>query len=353
MVKRKEKKPLWMRLLICAGALGAVVLALLLIEMGIDRSGAVEKAEAKQEERIAKRNEKNALDATLTETAETESAEVATEEPAEAATEAATELSFPTVTEEGSTDPEGNVTSIALTNPQLDVTAYDPTLVEWGSGGPTDAYGRPDGCMIYQKKYGDLSAYFIMPWEEGEPKKVYLTFDIGYTNEYTVQILDTLKEKGVKGVFFATLPVVQEDKEICQRIINEGHELGNHSVTHTNIVAKSIEEQQKELMDVHNAAVENYGYVMHLWRYPEGKFSQQGLAIVNNCNYRSVFWSFAHRDWVVDAQPDVNETRTKVINALHPGAIYLLHGISASNAAVLGDLIDAGLEQGYTFELLQ
>ncbi len=352
MEKGKEKKPLWMRLLICAGALGAVVLVFLLIEKGIDKSGAVEKAEAKQQERVAKREEKNAMDAVVTETPATETVAAATET-AESVPETETELAFPTVTEEGSTDPEGNVTSIALTNPQLDINAYDPTLVEWGSGGPTDQYGRPDGCTLYQKKYGDLSAYFIMPWEEGEPKKVYLTFDIGYTNEYTVQILDTLKEKGVKGVFFATLPVVQEDKEICQRIINEGHELGNHSVTHTNIVAKSVEEQQKELMDVHNAAVENYGYVMHLWRYPEGKFSQQGLAVVNNCNYRSVFWSFAHRDWYVDNQPDVNETRTKVIDALHPGAIYLLHGISATNAAVLGDLIDAGIAQGYTFELLQ
>lgn len=353
MEKSKEKKPLWIRLLICAGALGAVVLVFFLIEKGIDKSGAVEKAEAKQEERLAKKNEGNSLDAVVINTPETETVDQTVETTTETAPETESELAFPTVTEEGSTDPQGNVTSIALTNPQLDITAYDPTLVEWGSGGPTDAYGRPDGCTLYQKKYGDLSAYFIMPWEEGEPKKVYLTFDIGYTNEYTVQILDTLKEKGVKGVFFATLPVVQEDKEICQRIINEGHELGNHSVTHTNIVAKSVEEQQKELMDVHNAAVENYGYVMHLWRYPEGKFSQQGLAVVNNCNYRSVFWSFAHRDWYVDNQPDVNETRTKVIDALHPGAIYLLHGISATNAAVLGDLIDAGIAQGYTFELLQ
>ena len=353
MEKKKTKKPLWFRLLICAGALGAVLLVFLLIEKGIDKSGAVEKAEAKQAERMMKKNEGGELDAVIVNAPETEATEPAVESTGDAVAETESELAFPTVTEEGSTDAEGNVTSIALTNPQLDVTAYDPTLVEWGSGGPTDAYGRPDGCTLYQKKYGDLSAYFIMPWEEGEPKKVYLTFDIGYTNEYTVQILDTLKEKGVKGVFFATLPVVQEDKEICQRIINEGHELGNHSVTHTNIVAKSVEEQQKELMDVHNAAVENYGYVMHLWRYPEGKFSQQGLAVVNNCNYRSVFWSFAHRDWYVDNQPDVNETRTKVIDALHPGAIYLLHGISATNAAVLGDLIDAGIAQGYSFELLQ
>ncbi len=349
----RKKRNLLLGIVLCASALAAVLLVFFLLEKGIDKSGAVEKAEAKQEQRASERAAKKEAEAKETEVAVIENTEEEPETVPETVEEVPSDLTFPTTTEEGSTDAEGNITSIALSNPQVDVAAYDPGLVEWGSGGPTDQYGRPDGCIIDQQKYGDLSAYFIMPWQEGEPKKVYLTFDIGYTNEYTVQILDTLKEKGVKGVFFATLPVVQEDQEICWRIINEGHELANHSVTHTNIVAKSVEEQTNELMQVHNAAIQNYNYVMHLWRYPEGKFSQQGLAVVNNCNYRSVFWSFAHRDWVVEDQPDVNESRTKAINALHPGAIYLLHGISATNAAILGDLIDAGIQQGYTFELLQ
>ncbi len=254
---------------------------------------------------------------------------------------------------EGSVDAEGNVTSIHIENPQLDISSYSTNLVEWGSGGPVDSLNRPDGCIIDQEKYGHLSAYFIAPLEDETEKVIYLTFDIGYTNEYTSSILDTLKEKGVKGVFFATLPVVEEEPEIVNRIISEGHELANHSVTHTNIVAKSVEEQRNELMAVHEAALEKYGYEMHLWRYPEGKFSEQGLAIVNNCNYRSVFWSFAHHDWIVEDQPDVAESRTKAINALHPGAIYLLHGISATNAAILGDLIDAAREQGYRIDLLQ
>ena len=265
------------------------------------------------------------------------------------------ELNLPPETEgtEEGVPVNSSETSIHIENQQLDVSSYSSSLVEWGSGGPVDSLNRPDGCIIDQEKYGHLSAYFIAPLEDETDKVIYLTFDIGYTNEYTTSILDTLKEKGVKGVFFATLPVVNEDTEIVTRIINEGHELGNHSVSHTNIPAKSVEEQTRELMDVHEAALAKYGYEMHLWRYPEGKFSEQGLAIVNNCNYRSVFWSFAHHDWVPEDQPDVGEARTKAINALHPGAIYLLHGISATNAAILGDLIDAAQAQGYRFELLQ
>ena len=258
-----------------------------------------------------------------------------------------------TITGEGSTDPNGNVTSIHIENTPVDVSSLSSALVEWGSGGPVDSLNRPDGCIIDQEKYGHLSSYFIAPMADENDKVVYLTFDIGYTNEYTTSILDTLKEKDVKGVFFATLPVVNEDTEICTRIINEGHELGNHSVSHTNMAAKSVEEQQSELMQVHEATLANYGYEMHLWRYPEGKFSEQGLGIVNNCNYRSVFWSFAHKDWNTDDQPSVSDSLAKCVNSLHPGAIYLLHGISSTNAALLGDFIDQARAQGYRFELLQ
>ena len=255
----------------------------------------------------------------------------------------------------GSTDSKGNVTSIALVNEPIDELSQDTTLLEWGQGRNFDDLNRPGGCLMYQQKYGDMSAYFLGPWQEGDPKVIYLTFDIGYTNEYTISILDTLKAKGVKAVFFATLPVINDESAIVNRIIKEGHELANHSVTHPSagLPSETVEEQRAEIMDVHNACLEKYGYTMHLFRFPAGKFSAQSLAIANNCNYRSVFWSWAHRDWNTEDQPDVQTSLNAAVERLHPGAIYLLHGISSTNAAMLGDLIDAAKEQGYEFALLQ
>jgi len=259
------------------------------------------------------------------------------------------------ITPEGSTDPEGNITSIKLVNDRLDESSADTTLLEWGQGRNFDELNRPGGCLMYQQKYGDMSAYFLGPWKEGDPKVIYLTFDIGYTNEYTVSILDTLKEKDVKAVFFATFPVVSRESNIVNRIIDEGHELGNHSVSHPSagLPSQTVEEQRAEIMDVHNICLEKYGYEMHLFRFPAGKFSAQSLAIANNCNYRSVFWSWAHRDWNTEEQPDVASSLSEAVDRLHPGAIYLLHGISSTNAAMLGDLIDQARAQGYEFALLQ
>ncbi len=92
---------------------------------------------------------------------------------------------------------------------------------------------------------------------------------------------------------------------------------------------------------------------MHLFRFPAGVFSAQSLAAVNNLNYRSVFWSYAYADWDTAHQPDPAASLQKAVERLHPGAIYLLHGISSTNAAILPGLVDAARAQGYEFALLQ
>lgn len=259
----------------------------------------------------------------------------------------------PTV--EGSTDPAGNVTSIKLNNQQISLDGLSANILQWGGSGDPDENGQPVWSVQYQNEYGDMSAYFIGPWEPGDPRVIYLTMDEGYENGFTPTILDTLKEKNVKCVFFCTLPFVEENPDLVQRMIDEGHEVANHSVTHPSagIPSQSVEEQTNEVMEVHNYVKEHFGYEMHLFRYPSGLFSEQSLAVVNNCNYRSVLWSFYHYDYDTNNQPDVAESLKKAVDALHPGAIYLLHAVSSTNTAMLGDFIDQTRAAGYEFKLLQ
>lgn len=226
----------------------------------------------------------------------------------------------------------------------------DTTVQSWGLGSHTDADNRPNDAVSAQQKYGDYHALFI-----GEnTKTLYLTFDEGYEYGYTESILDTLKEKGVHAVFFVTEPYAKAEPALVQRMIDEGHVVGNHSVTHPSagIPSLTVEQQQEEVMGNHQYIKDTFGYEMNLFRYPAGKFSEQSLAVVNNCGYESVFWSFAYLDYDVDNQPDQVESLQKMKNKMHPGAIYLLHAESATNAAVLGDLIDAAQTQGYSFGTL-
>jgi delta-lactam-biosynthetic de-N-acetylase len=226
----------------------------------------------------------------------------------------------------------------------------------WGSGGNVDENNVPVGCTMYQKQYGHLGADFVRT----DSDSVFLTVDEGY--EYpeansptgnTAKILDTLKEKKVKAVFFITLPYARSNPDLVRRMIDEGHIVGNHSVTHPANGLPSlatVADQQNEVTGVHDYVLENYNYKMNLFRYPTGAFSEQSLAILNNLGYKSIFWSFAYKDWLTDAQPDKTEALKNMKEKLHPGAIYLLHGVSTTNTEVLGDFIDAVRAAGYDFE---
>ena len=242
---------------------------------------------------------------------------------------------------------------IVLQNQQVDLNGLDTTGLDWGQGGDKDQWNRPAGCLQYQEKYGKYNAYFIK--DDTERKVIYLTIDEGYEYGCSPRILDTLKEKNVHAVFFVTKPFAEQNPDLVQRMIDDGHEVGNHSVTHpaAGLYSQTIEEQTNEVTGLHDYIKNQFGYDMHLFRYPAGKFNEQSLALLNNLNYKTVFWSFAYLDYDVENQPEPAESLQKMIDCLHPGALYLLHAESETNTQVLGDFIDQARTQGYEFKLFQ
>lgn len=251
----------------------------------------------------------------------------------------------------GDSQPEDSETIPVMQTAMIEnVESLDNTSQDWGQGNNMDDKNRPVSAISFQEKYEGYNGLFIGE----ESNTIYLTLDEGYEYGFTESILNTLKEKNVPAVFFVTEPYAKDQPDLVKRMIAEGHVLGNHSVTHpaAGLPSQSIEKQQEEVMGNHRYIQENFGYEMHLFRYPAGKFSQQSLAVVNNCNYKSVFWSFAYVDYDVKNQPDHAQSLDKMITKLHPGAIYLLHAESETNAAVLGDFIDRVRAAGYEFALL-
>lgn len=258
------------------------------------------------------------------------------------------------LTTENTTEEENGADTLlsegmTLDNSAIDnISTLDSEILEWGQGINVDEWNRPTGSLSYQEKFKDYSADFIIPTTQ---KVIYLTFDEGYEYGCTPSILQTLKEKDVKAVFFVTQPYAEDNPELVRQMIDEGHIVGNHSVTHPSkgIPSLNVDGQKQEIMGNHQYIKDNFGYDMFLFRYPAGKFSQQSLAVVNNCGYRSVFWSFAYLDYDVNNQPNEAESLQKIMDRLHPGAIYLLHAESWTNTNILGDFIDQAREAGYTF----
>lgn len=244
----------------------------------------------------------------------------------------------------------GDKIGTVYTRAQLE--ALSNTSIGYGSGTQVDAKNRPTNAVNMQNKYGKYDAYFIAP----ETNDVYLTFDLGYEyNNLTAKILDVLKEKKVKAIFFVTRSYCSnkwhDNTALVRRIIDEGHVLANHSVNHPVMPTLTIDKMKSEIMDLHNYIKEKFGYEMTLFRPPTGAFSERSLAVAQSLGYKTVNWSFAYYDYDTAKQPDKTYAYNLIVNSAHKGAIYLLHGVSETNAAVLGDVIDT-LKKNYKISVL-
>ena len=266
----------------------------------------------------------------------------------------------PDTTGESTEETTAQTVEVPTDNPNAaagkwDVSTLPTKQTPYGnSPDDTNAAGIPNGVFWYDSQWGKYNADFVSEmskkYNEGKTKDkvIYLTMDCGFDNNETGPILDILKEKGVKATFFVTSMFYDARPDLIKRMIDEGHRIGSHSINHYDMTTLSVEEQQKEIMDVVNKLKKDFNYDCKLFRFPEGYFSDQTLAVVDNLGLKSVFWTYAYNDYS-STQPPVQDSYEKAVKYLHPGAIYLLHASSSTNRAFLADWIDSARAKGYQF----
>ena len=190
----------------------------------------------------------------------------------------------------------------------------------------------------------------------GDPadKSLYLTFDNGYENGLTPQILDVLKAKKVPAAFFVTGHYLLDQPDLVKRMAAEGHVIGNHSWSHPDMTTIGDDQLRVELAKVRAETTRLTGKDrMHFLRPPRGIFDARTLALAQKEGYTSIFWSVAYKDWVTDSQRGAAYAYEKVVSQLHPGAIILLHAVSRDNAAALSAIIDQARKEGFVFRSLE
>lgn len=235
-------------------------------------------------------------------------------------------------------------TTLEASGVRLDIKDYSGEPITWGPGNIKD-HKRPTDPENLQNKFAELNAQWLLPQE----KTICLTFDEGYENGFTARILDTLAQKNIKAIFFCTYDYVKDNPTLVSRMINEGHIVGNHSYRHLNMTQVDLETASDEITMMHDYMAQMFQYEMKYFRFPEGAFSEQTIALAADLGYRSVFWSFAYADWDKDKQPNEKEAYDRIISSTHDGEIMLLHAVSSTNADILGAVIDDIQNQGYTF----
>jgi len=187
-----------------------------------------------------------------------------------------------------------------------------------------------------------------------DEKTLYLTFDAGYENGYTAQILDTLKKHRAPAAFFVVGHYLKTAPELVRRMADEGHLVCSHSMNHKDMAAMgSFEDFKAELTALEDAYSALTGTQMpKYFRPPEGRFSERSLQYAQRLGYKTIFWSFAYKDWYVNDQPSEEDAIKTIITRTHPGAVVLLHATSATNAKILDRVLTEWEAMGYTLKPL-
>ena len=177
---------------------------------------------------------------------------------------------------------------------------------------------------------------------------IYLSFDDGPHPEITPFILDELKKKNARATFFCIGNNVSRYPRMYQRILDEGHRVGNHTFSHLNGWKTKDEEY---LADV--SAASKY-ILSDLFRPPYGRINTKqvrSLSKAMNRNARLVMWDVLSGDF--DPGNDAQKLVKYVIRGSEPGSIIVFHDNEKAFPRLkeaLPEVLRTLSEKGYRFD---
>jgi polysaccharide deacetylase family sporulation protein PdaB len=185
---------------------------------------------------------------------------------------------------------------------------------------------------------------------DASKKRIALTFDDGPEDTYTPQILEILRQKGVKATFFVVGKMAKEYPEQLKQIHSEGHAIGNHTWDHSHL-PELTDQQLNENIESTTAEIEKItGVKPDLFRPPFGEIEDRQAALLNKQGYRSIMWTADTKDW---NGASAEEIVSSVKQNASPGVIVLQHNYHVEGdfetVKALPEIIDELHAQGYEF----
>jgi peptidoglycan-N-acetylmuramic acid deacetylase len=183
----------------------------------------------------------------------------------------------------------------------------------------------------------------------GSGKKVYLTFDTGASLGDVERMIRILADNDVKATYFITGSNMKKQPEFIKLLVDNGHLVANHSMTHRDFTTLTPQEVEQELADTEAYFEQATGQKGPMYfRFPYGKYSAALLTQISALGYTSVFWSTAMKDWV-PRENGAADVIQDIMGNLHDGNIILLHQASEDNLNALDDVIKQIKAEGYQF----
>ncbi len=128
-------------------------------------------------------------------------------------------------------------------------------------------------------------------------KKVALTFDVAWGSENIEEILDILDKHKAKATFFLVGSWVDDNEELVKEIHNRGHEIGNHSNTHSSFPDISNKQKIEEIISTGNKIEDLTGEKTNLFRPPFGKIDKDTMNTCKSLGYYTIKWDVDSGDW--------------------------------------------------------
>ncbi len=195
----------------------------------------------------------------------------------------------------------------------------------------------------FRKLYGPMN------WKaDATDKSIYLTFDDGPTPEITEWVLDQLKQYEAKATFFCIGRNVERHPEIYERIIAEGHAVGNHTYSHLKGFSVSTEEY---VNDIHLAAdlIDS-----KLFRPPYGRINRKQIRAVKELGYKFFMWDVLSEDYNRKKKPA--QCMQYVTRNVTPGSLIVFHDsvkASGNMQAILPKILKHYQTSGYQFKRIE
>jgi len=180
---------------------------------------------------------------------------------------------------------------------------------------------------------------------ETDEKKIAISFDAAYGDQYTPQILDILDQYNVNTTFFLVGFWIDKYGEVLEEIHRRGHEIGNHSTTHPQMSKLTAQEIKKELETTGEKIKAVTGKDPILFRPPFGDYNNKVIDIAQQLGYYSIQWDVDSLDW---KEFGVEPVVDRVLKRVNNGSIVLFHNNAKYVSDFLPIILDRLIKEGYT-----
>lgn len=197
--------------------------------------------------------------------------------------------------------------------------------------------------VFRQAELRDVQDAEIVEEKEEDVKKIALTFDDGPHPYYTEQLLDGLKERGVKATFFVTGEHAELHPDIIKRMYGEGHLIGNHTYSHIQLKNNNREEYKQELIKTNEIISGITGEEVQYVRPPYGTWDKK---FESELNMFPVLWTVDPLDWCSHNAVCISST---VVAKAEENDIILMHDYYETTVTAALKVVDELMEEGYVF----